>query len=136
MSSDHHSAELAARYGRTPARASRNRLLAWAVGAGIILAAVAWVIWVAFDGDGDSMETRDIGHTIVDDTTVRVSYEISVTPETTASCALEVQNEDHAIVGWKIVDVPASETYTRTFTEVVRTTELGVTGLIYRCWLT
>jgi hypothetical protein len=32
------------------------------------------------------------------------------------------------------VKIPASERRTRAFTERVNTTELAVTGLIYRCW--
>jgi hypothetical protein len=39
-------------------------------------------------------------------------------------------------VGWKVVDIPASDVATRGITETVRTTEQSVTGLIYRCWLT
>lgn len=132
---DEQAVKLDERYGRTRQRASRQRIFAWLTG--IVFAAVfaAWVIWVAFDNDGATFETRNIGHTIVDNSTARVSFELSVPAGTEASCAVEVQSEDHAIVGWKIVDIPASDRYTRTFTETVRTTELGVTGLIYRCWL-
>ena len=46
------------------------------------------------------------------------------------------EDEAHAIVGWKIVDIPASKSTTRGFSDLVRSSELGVTGLIYRCWLT
>ena len=52
------------------------------------------------------------------------------------SCALQAQNSTFAIVGWTIVDVPASDRRVRTLGADVRTTELAVTGLIYRCWLT
>ena len=57
-------------------------------------------------------------------------------PGTTASCALEALNEKYAVIGWKIVELPASSERTRSFTDVVRTSEPAVTGLIYRCWLT
>ena len=128
-------AALDARYGRTPSSRGRQRLIIWVAAIAFVLIFAAWVIWTTFDGDGTAMETRDIGHTIVDDSTVRVSFELSVKPGSEVGCAVEVQNEMHAIVGWKIVEIPASERYTRTFTEIVRTTEPGVTGLIYRCWL-
>jgi hypothetical protein len=39
-------------------------------------------------------------------------------------------------VGWKVVRLEPSEQRTRHLTEVVRTSEPAVTGLIYRCWLT
>jgi hypothetical protein len=35
-----------------------------------------------------------------------------------------------------VVKLPASTMYTTAHTETVRSSELGVTGLIYRCWLT
>ena len=94
-----------------------------------------WVVWVAFDGTSATIEGRDIGHKVVDDRSTRISFEVSMTPGLEARCALQVQNDLHSIVGWKIVDIPASDKFTQSFTEVVRTTELGVTGLIYRCWL-
>ena len=53
-----------------------------------------------------------------------------------ATCALEVENEAHAIVGWKVVEIDASDRFTRSFTDTVRTSQPSVTGLIYRCWLT
>jgi len=95
----------------------------------------AWVVWVAFDSTDDSVASRDIAHRVLDDRTVRISYDVSMPPGNTAKCALEVQNETHSIVGWKVVDIPASDSYTQAFTDTVRTTQLGVTGLIYRCWL-
>ena len=51
-------------------------------------------------------------------------------------CALEVQNEQHAIVGWKVVDLPGSDTYTRVFEERIITSEPAVVGLISECRLT
>ncbi|TQL47287.1 uncharacterized protein DUF4307 [Homoserinimonas aerilata] len=126
--------EIEARYGRTPARAARTRLVAWIVGLGFVAVFAAWVVWVAFDGTSATIDARDIGHSIIDDSTVTVSFEVSMAAGTRAECALQVQNEQHAIVGWKIVDIPASEKYTQSMTETVRSTELGVTGLLYRCW--
>jgi hypothetical protein len=101
-----------------------------------VLVFAAWVIWTTFDNSSASFQARDVGHKVVDETTTRISFEVSMPPGSTAGCALQVQNEQHAIVGWKVVDIPASEKYTQSFTEVLRSTEPGVTGLIYDCWLT
>jgi hypothetical protein len=81
------------------------------------------------------METRDIAHEVLDETTVEVSFELSVAAGTAVDCAIQAQNSQHAIVGWKIVEIRADDRYTRTFTESVRTVEPAVTGLLYRCWL-
>jgi hypothetical protein len=127
--------DLDARYGHTPVRRERQRLLAWIAGIAVAAVFAAWVIWVAFDGTGASMETRDIAHEVLDETTVEVSFELSVAAGTAVDCAIQAQNSQHAIVGWKIVEIRADDRYTRTFTESVRTVEPAVTGLLYRCWL-
>jgi hypothetical protein len=49
---------------------------------------------------------------------------------------LQALNEQFAIVGWKIVELPPGGDRTRAFVENIRVTEPAVTGLIYRCWLT
>ncbi len=130
------SATLDARYGRTTGDRRRQRWI-------IIIAAVvftaiftAWVVWAGLDNGQGTLDARDIGHRLVDDRTVSVTWEVSVAAGTEVSCALQAQNEAHGIVGWKIVDLPASDMYTRQFTETVRTAQRAVTGLIYRCWLT
>ncbi|MEO7148097.1 MAG: DUF4307 domain-containing protein [Terrimesophilobacter sp.] len=124
------------RYGRTPARIRRTRLLAIIAAAGIAVVFVLWVIWTGLDNGQGSIDVQDIGHTIVDDANVSVTWALSVPAGTAVSCAIQAQNEAHGIVGWKIVQLPASDRFTRQFTENVRTTQQAVTGLIYRCWLT
>ena len=130
------SSSLAARYGRTPAKKRRARLIYLVAGviAGIIV--IAWVIWAGLDQAGGTLDAEDKGSTIVNDRTVSISFQVSMPVGQTASCALQVQNEAHGIVGWRIVTVPASTRYTTSYTHTVLSSEQGVTGLIYRCWLT
>ncbi len=127
---------LDARYGRTPGDRRRRRWII--VIAAVVFAATftAWVVWAGLDNGQGALDARDIGHRLVDDRTVSVTWEVSVAAGTEVSCALQAQNEAHGIVGWKIVDLPASDAYTRRFTETVKTAQRAVTGLIYRCWLT
>jgi hypothetical protein len=129
-------AALDARYGRSPGKRRRDRWIA--VGGAIAVAIVigAWVIWAGLDMASGGLDSQDIGHHVLNDREVSISYQVTMPPGSTASCALEVENEAHAIVGWKIIDIPASTTSTNAFKNVVRSSELGVTGLIYRCWLT
>ena len=123
------------RYGRGARFSRRQRVIALvAAGVGVI-AVVAWVIWVGPLPASASIETRDIGHEIVNDKLVRVQYEVTADAGAELGCAIEAMNEGFTVVGWKIVHLPASEERTRRFTEDVRTSELAVTGLIYRCWL-
>ncbi|MEO7122614.1 MAG: DUF4307 domain-containing protein [Lacisediminihabitans sp.] len=130
------SATLDARYGRSAGKRRRDRWIAVAVAVFVALVVGSWVIWAGLDLAGGGLDSDDIGHKIINDRSVSVNYQVTMPPGSTASCALEVENEAHAIVGWKIVDIAPSTKATRVFSDVVRSSELGVTGLIYRCWLT
>ncbi|SFN97862.1 DUF4307 domain-containing protein [Mycetocola miduiensis] len=124
------------RYGRAPRARKRQRRLGWIAGSAIALVFVAWVVWAALDMVGpSSLDVRDTAHTVVNERTVEVTFELSVATETTSYCAVQALNDTFAVVGWKVVEIPPSEQRTRSFTETVTTTELASTGLIYRCWL-
>jgi hypothetical protein len=130
------SAELAARYGRTPSAKRRTRWAVVASALAFVAVFTAWVVWGGLLSPAAQLETDDIGHTILSDSEVSVSWTVNVEPGTATKCAVQALNSTFAIVGWVVVDVAASSERTRTFTKTVRTTELAVTGLIYRCWLT
>lgn len=129
-------AALDARYGRTPRRKVRDRIVL--ITGGILVAAVftAWVVWAGLDDAQGNIGAQDVAHSILDDSSVSITWQVSVAEGTAVSCALQAQNEAHAIVGWKIVDIPASENFNNRYREVIRTSQRAVTGLIYRCWLT
>ena len=131
-----HEPELDARYGRSTRSRRREKRVFWVLGGIIAVVFGAWVVLVAFDGTGATLETTDVAHEIIDEHSVRVSFGLNVAPGTDTACAVQALNSTHAIVGWKIIDIPASDDRTRRFTETVRTSEPPVTGLIYRCWLT
>jgi hypothetical protein len=132
---DDASGQLAARYGRTPQKKRRDRFVYIAGGIIAAIVVVAWVVWAGLDQAGSSIESQDTGHQIVNDRTVEISYQVSTSAGSAVSCALQVQNEAHGIVGWRVVKLPPSTTYTTSYTNTVRSSELGVTGLIYQCWL-
>jgi hypothetical protein len=128
---------VAQRYARTPADRRRRLLLGVGAAAGVLLVALAWVIWVGLFSPTASLETRDTGYSNENaDGSVDIRFEVTVDAGTPVSCALQALNEQFAIVGWKIVDLPPGTERTRAFVENVRVTEPAVTGLIYRCWLT
>ncbi len=130
------SAAIQSRYGRTRNRKRRDRRILWGLGGIFVLVLGAWVLWTGLDGASTQIEARNIGHTIIDEHTVSVTFEVSLPVNRTASCAVQALNESYSVVGWKIVDLPPSTLYNRSFTEILRTTNLSNTGLIYQCWLT
>ncbi|MGG7465066.1 MULTISPECIES: DUF4307 domain-containing protein [unclassified Plantibacter] len=128
-------AALDARYGRTPGRAKRDRRILWIVAAAFVAVFAAWVVWAGLDGSGPTIETRDTAHELVDATTVSVSFEVTAPPNTPLACAVKALNEQFAVIGWKVIELPVSAERTRNFTETVRTTEQSNTGLVSECWV-
>ncbi|MET0989327.1 MAG: DUF4307 domain-containing protein [Glaciihabitans sp.] len=129
------SPEIDERYGRTPQNRRRTRLFGWTAAGGFAVVLVAWLIWGGVFEGVDKVVAVDIGHTILSESEIEVTFQITEDPGAQVNCAIEAQNELYSIVGWKIVELPASEQRTRQFTEIVRTTETSATGLIHRCWL-
>ena len=136
MSTTEPRADLDARYGRTPRAARRTRVVAIVSAAAFAVVFAAWLIWGGLLGSTAQFEAKDTGHEILGDSAVSVTWQFSVPAGTPAKCAVQALNSTFAIVGWKIVDVPASDRLIRSLTDTVLTTEPAVTGLIYRCWLT
>lgn len=130
------SAELDARYGRSANRRKRDRVLLWSGAGFLAVVLVAWVTWAGLDGSKPLIATQDIAYSVIDDHNVRVTFQVTVPVGTATSCAVEALNESFTVVGWKVIDLPPSDEYTRSYTEDVRTSELATTGLLYRCWLT
>jgi ABC-type nickel/cobalt efflux system permease component RcnA len=127
--------DLDARYGRARGNGRRTRWLLAGAAVLVIVLIGGWIVWGNLGDLSSSLETNDLGHHVNDQHSITVSFELSVTPGTGTSCALQAQNEQHGIIGWKIVDIPPSERFTRSFTQTVRTAERAFTGLIYRCWV-
>jgi len=123
------------RYGRTPGAARRTRWIALGAAVAFIAVFAAWLVWAGLGGTGAQFEAKDTGYEVIDDRTVTVHWSFTIQPGTPARCAVQALNSSFGIVGWKVVEVPASDRITRSITETVLTTELAVTGLIYRCWL-
>ena len=129
-------ADLDARYGRSASVTRRNSWVAVVAALAFVVVFVAWLVWGGLGGTPAQFQVQDTGHELVSDSEVTVSWQFSVDGGQSAQCAVQALNSTFAIVGWRIVDIPASTQRTRVFTEAVRTTEQAVSGLIYRCWLT
>ncbi len=124
------------RYGRTRGRRIRRRWLAIIVAAVVAVVVVVWVLWVGLFGTTASIETQDIGATIIDSSHVDLREQVSVNPGTRVTCSFQALDADFAIVGWKVVELPAVSERNRVFTEQLRTSAPAVSGLIGSCWLT
>ncbi len=128
--------DLDARYGRSPQATRRNRRIAVVTAISFALVFGAWLLWAGLLQTPAQLEVRDTGFLILDDRAISVRWEVSTDTGNEVSCAVQALNSSFGIVGWSIVEIPASNQRTRVLTETLRTSELAVTGLIYRCWLT
>lgn len=126
----------AERYGRTPNSRKRGRAVAIGFGAAVVIVIGTWVIWAGFDGTASTVDAQDQAYTVVGPTRVDLTLNVSVASGKTVSCAVEAQNESHAVVGFKVIDVPASTQRSQQITATVLTTEPAVTGVLDSCWLT
>ncbi|WP_448005372.1 DUF4307 domain-containing protein [Agromyces bauzanensis] len=127
---------LDARYGRTRPRRTRDRLLLIAGAVAVAIVLVAWVVWAGLDGSKPSVEATDTGHVLMNDQrAVEVSWTLSVPPGNETACIAQALDEDFTVVGWKVVEIPASDRHLRSFTETVRVAQEANTGLISHCWL-
>ena len=123
------------RYGRTASSARNSRALAIVAGIGFAAVLGAWLWWGGVLETPSQLQYRDVAHTIVDETEVSVTYEVTTAPGTEVACAVQALNASYGIVGWRIVEIPSSERWTRVFDTSLRTSEPAVTGLLYECWL-
>ena len=121
------------RYGR--ASSPRRR---WTIGtiAAVGVIVVGLFAWMTVASALDDVNVDTTGFTVEDQRSVTIAFQISAPEGRSVACALEAQDEDHGIVGWKIVEYPASELRARAFRESIPTTAEATTGLVSDCWVT
>ncbi len=119
------------RYGRT----ARSRRF-WAVFSVVGVTAMVVVVgWLALTGTAGDTDTSTTAYELVDDHSVNVTFQVTVVPGSALACVVEAQDSDHAVVGWRVVQYPAAEVTTRSFTETVPTVGTADTGLVDSCWV-
>ncbi|WIE53916.1 DUF4307 domain-containing protein [Curtobacterium sp. MCBD17_003] len=123
------------RYGRTPGRRRRSVLIAVAAAIVIVVVFTVWVIWAGPGQTDHGLDSEDVGYHVQSDRATLVHSQVSVDPGNRVDCAVQVLDKSFTIVGWKVVDLPASTQRTTSIDTVVKTSSRGVTGLINTCWI-
>lgn len=121
------------RYGRRGLR--RGPWIAIIAAVALSLVAIAWFVWARPIAQS-SLEWSDLTHSIDSPEQVTTTWRLVVEPGASVACAINALNADYAIVGWRIIEIPASDLAVRDFTESMRTTERAGNGFVYGCWLT
>ncbi|KRA23870.1 transcriptional regulator [Microbacterium sp. Root61] len=125
--------QLDERYGRTGSAARR-----WTIGVLGTLAvlAVGGFSWLTVSNAMDDVGVDDTAYSINDEHSVTVNFQISAPRGATVACALEAQDEEHGVVGWRIVEIEASDLHARAFRETIPTIAAATNGLVNSCWVT
>jgi hypothetical protein len=121
---------VADRYGRSPSP-SRRRLAVLAVVV-VVAAALGWFAWAAWSGRAAATGT-DVGFVVVDDGTVRVTFDVTKPKDRGATCTIRALDSGFAVVGTVQVQVPASGRSVVRQTSTVRTTNRATTGGVESC---
>nr|WP_125131608.1 DUF4307 domain-containing protein [Microbacterium sp. 10M-3C3] len=121
------------RYGRS--RSRRRRIVGWSVLGVLATAAVAALGWTTVQRSIESVNIDGLSYAVEDARTVSVTFQLTAPPGRDIACAIEAQDEEHGIVGWRIVRYPAAESHGQQFTEIVPTVAEATTGLVNSCWL-
>ena len=119
------------RYGKDQLR-SMDRILAISVAVIAISSFLVWAVFVSID-NSNQVTHRDIAYEVIDQYSTNVTFEVSRNPGQVVSCDLTVLNQSFAIVGFLTVDVAASNSRSTVISSTIRTTELGVSGLVDGC---
>lgn len=125
--------KLDTRYGRTP----RGRVR-WGIGAAIGVAVVLVVVyaWMTYASTVDDVDADTTGFALIDEHSVVVEFQVTSAAGRSLACIIEAQDVEHGIVGWKVVEYPATDETARAFREAVPTTAEATTGLVNACWVT
>jgi len=132
MTSPATSALLDDRYGRTT---TRTRRVAWIVIGVIAAALLGYVAWSTVARTMDAVDVDTTGFHSVDAHGITVDFQVTLRAGEPLACALEAQDTEHGVVGWRVVEYPADDAHTRRFSETIPTVALATTGLVTSCWI-
>lgn len=121
------------RYGRR--RSARSRVVSRVVVGALVVVVVGVIAWMTFGNPTNSVSADATSYTVVDKRVVDITFQLTAPPGSRVVCALEADDEQHGIVGWRIVEYPATPTHARTVTESIPTVGLATTGLVNTCWV-
>ncbi len=124
-------AELDDRYGRGPGRA-RGVWIALAV---VAVAVLGWLGWTIVAQSFDSVDIDTTGFEVHDAHSISVDFQVTLRQGEAVTCVVEAQDEEHGVVGWRVVEYPADEAHSRRFVETVPTVAEATTGLVTSCWI-
>jgi hypothetical protein len=124
---------LANRYGKSPDRTRRQRILWTLVGAALLLTFFVWSIAVNFIAP-NNLTAQVQTYKINSSQQATVSILANHPTAKDGVCAIKVLNSEFAIVGYKELPIAADSGTNPVIQGSINTTSLGVSVDIDRCW--
>lgn len=126
-------AELDDRYGRT--RSPRARRWMWIAAAGLALVVGGYLAWTVTAQSADAVDVDTTAYRIIDAHQIEVDFQVTLRRGAAVTCAIEAQDTEHGIVGWRVISYPADPAHSRRFIETIPTVAEATTGLATSCWI-
>ncbi|WP_457972159.1 DUF4307 domain-containing protein [Arthrobacter sp. D1-17] len=134
---------LANRYGGPKRQVSRKAKRNAAIAA--LAVGMGFLAWVSTSNAMSSVTFKDVGYITVDATQAAIDFQVTREPGTEVQCAVKALDSKFAIVGWKVVDIPAAPDSgeasvtdggrTVALREVLRTESQSVSAVVDSCWI-
>lgn len=124
---------MAERYGTVNHKRRRRGM--WVLIAALSTVGVAVLVMIGVGFFAPDANAQRVGFEVVDDTEVRVLFDVTKPEDTTASCTLEALNVSYGQVGLREIVIGPQNHHTIRLRETVATTELATTGLVRDCRL-
>lgn len=124
------SRQLDERYGRT----GRGRL-PWIIGGALAVAVIVAFGWMTVASSMNTVDADDLGFEVIDEHSVSLRFQVTAPAGADVMCAVEAQDEEFGVVGWKIVEIPASESHSQALTVSIPTVATATTSLVNTCWV-
>ncbi len=124
------SRQLDERYGRT----GRGRL-PWIIGGTLAVAVIVAFGWMTVASSMNTVDADDLGFEVIDEHSVSLRFQVTAPAGADVMCAVEAQDEEFGVVGWKIVEIPASESHSQALTVSIPTVATATTSLVNTCWV-
>lgn len=120
------------RYGRKRGPGRRTGVIAAVI---VIAAAIGVIGWMSFGNSSNSVDAATTGFTIPDHRSVVLKFQVTAPASTKVACVLEADDTEHGIVGWKVIELPASTRRSTAYRESIPTVAEATTGLVNTCWV-
>lgn len=122
--------ELEERYGRTG-----HRRLPWIIGGTLAALVVGAFGWMTVASQLNAVSAVDVGFTLNDAHSVDIRFQYTAPQGADVVCVVQALDEEFGIVGWKVLEIPASQKHTSALDVRIPTVAAATTGLVKSCWV-